>query len=280
MVAPFTLHYKVTFIAAVAASVSEMHAGWELLCKPSSCRSLPSSLSLLQLLSLTRSVTARPQSPQFTQIEEAVSRLEWEPQGRVTELMAVMGQTDTAAVTVWISVWVHALKCSNFEATVGEILRSEMKGLDCLQEVPASWTVISHCCCVVLVWLCGRQASRLAVERGWAINLGGGFHHCSADHGGGFCVYADITLAIRFLFSQVDSIKQAMIVDLDAHQVSPVNYQFDSPTEPQFVSPTSIFNFFAVFLEENLWGISGIGLLQDGFSLCRPTNHVKALKKT
>ena len=81
-----------------------MHAGWELLCKPSSCRSLPSSSSLLQLLSLTRSVTARPQSPQFTQIEEAVSRLEWEPQGRVTELMAVMGQTDTAAVTVWMSV--------------------------------------------------------------------------------------------------------------------------------------------------------------------------------
>jgi len=32
-------------------------------------------------------------------------------------------------------------------------------------------------------------------------------------------VYADITLAIRFLFNQVDSIKRAMIVDLDAHQV-------------------------------------------------------------
>lgn len=61
-------------------------------------------------------------------------------------------------------------------------------------------------------------AARLAVERGWAINIGGGFHHCSSDSGGGFCVYADITLAIRFLFDQVEHIKRAMIVDLDAHQ--------------------------------------------------------------
>ena len=26
---------------------------------------------------------------------------------------------------------------------------------------------------------------------------GGGFHHCSASEGGGFCVYADITLAVK-----------------------------------------------------------------------------------
>lgn len=26
---------------------------------------------------------------------------------------------------------------------------------------------------------------------------GGGFHHCSGDRGGGFCAYADITLAIK-----------------------------------------------------------------------------------
>ena len=64
-----------------------------------------------------------------------------------------------------------------------------------------------------------REAARLAVERGWAINIGGGFHHCSSDSGGGFCVYADITLAIRFLFHQVAGINRAMIVDLDAHQV-------------------------------------------------------------
>ncbi|KAM4581805.1 histone deacetylase 11 isoform 2-T2 [Fundulus diaphanus] len=62
------------------------------------------------------------------------------------------------------------------------------------------------------------MAGKLAVERGWAINVGGGFHHCSSDKGGGFCAYADITLAIRFLFERVEGISRATIIDLDAHQ--------------------------------------------------------------
>lgn len=61
-------------------------------------------------------------------------------------------------------------------------------------------------------------AGKLALERGWAINVGGGFHHCSADRGGGFCAYADITLCIMFMFNNIPSVKKAMIVDLDAHQ--------------------------------------------------------------
>ncbi|KAL8611213.1 Histone deacetylase 11 [Nucella lapillus] len=61
-------------------------------------------------------------------------------------------------------------------------------------------------------------AGKLAMERGWAINVGGGFHHCSSDRGGGFCAYADITLSLRFLFERVEGVARAMIVDLDAHQ--------------------------------------------------------------
>ncbi|GFG36953.1 hypothetical protein Cfor_12482 [Coptotermes formosanus] len=62
-------------------------------------------------------------------------------------------------------------------------------------------------------------AGKLALERGWAINLGGGFHHCSKDRGGGFCPYADITLLLQFLFHyEHRRVKSAMIVDLDAHQ--------------------------------------------------------------
>ena len=57
------------------------------------------------------------------------------------------------------------------------------------------------------------------MERGWALNIGGGFHHCSSTQGGGFCAYADITLSIRFLFDRCPRVKRAMIVDLDAHQV-------------------------------------------------------------
>ncbi|KAL2543532.1 Histone deacetylase 2 [Forsythia ovata] len=60
-------------------------------------------------------------------------------------------------------------------------------------------------------------AAKLAKERGWAINVGGGFHHCSADKGGGFCAYADISLCIHFAFIRLN-ISRVMIIDLDAHQ--------------------------------------------------------------
>ena len=58
-----------------------------------------------------------------------------------------------------------------------------------------------------------------AVEKGWSINLSGGYHHCSRSSGGGFCVFADITLAIRSVKKWYpNSIKKVMIIDLDAHQ--------------------------------------------------------------
>ncbi|KAK4274584.1 hypothetical protein QN277_017782 [Acacia crassicarpa] len=60
-------------------------------------------------------------------------------------------------------------------------------------------------------------AAKLAKERGWAINVGGGFHHCSAERGGGFCAYADISLCIHFAFVRLN-ISRVMIIDLDAHQ--------------------------------------------------------------
>uniref|UniRef100_A0AC35U202 Thioredoxin domain-containing protein n=1 Tax=Rhabditophanes sp. KR3021 TaxID=114890 RepID=A0AC35U202_9BILA len=60
-------------------------------------------------------------------------------------------------------------------------------------------------------------ASFLALEKNWAINIGGGFHHASSERAGGFCVYADISLALKFLLDS-NRIKSAMIVDLDAHQ--------------------------------------------------------------
>lgn len=63
-------------------------------------------------------------------------------------------------------------------------------------------------------------AAQLAAQnKSWAINIGGGFHHASGKRGGsGFCVYADISIALNKLLHE-GSIKRAMIVDLDAHQV-------------------------------------------------------------
>eukprot|EP01127_Copromyxa_protea_P005952 TRINITY_DN15778_c0_g1_i1.p1 TRINITY_DN15778_c0_g1~~TRINITY_DN15778_c0_g1_i1.p1 ORF type:complete len:369 (-),score=37.58 TRINITY_DN15778_c0_g1_i1:96-1202(-) len=61
-------------------------------------------------------------------------------------------------------------------------------------------------------------AAHVAIQRGWAINVGGGFHHCFATAGGGFCAYADISLSIKFVRDYYSNIKKVMIIDLDAHQ--------------------------------------------------------------
>jgi histone deacetylase 11 len=60
-------------------------------------------------------------------------------------------------------------------------------------------------------------AGKVAIERGYAINLGGGFHHCCGYQGGGFCAYADITLSLRYV-RKYFGVQKVMIIDLDAHQ--------------------------------------------------------------
>jgi acetoin utilization deacetylase AcuC-like enzyme len=70
------------------------------------------------------------------------------------------------------------------------------------------------------VWLAAGGsilAGRLALEAGVGVNLGGGFHHAYPDHGEGFCVLNDFSIAIRRL--QKDQvIERAMTVDCDVHQ--------------------------------------------------------------
>lgn len=61
------------------------------------------------------------------------------------------------------------------------------------------------------------DAAFLALKRGIAINLSGGYHHAKQEEGGGFCVYADIPLAIKKLREQQPNLK-VLYVDLDAHQ--------------------------------------------------------------
>jgi acetoin utilization deacetylase AcuC-like enzyme len=59
-------------------------------------------------------------------------------------------------------------------------------------------------------------AARLALGRGAAVNLGGGFHHAFAAHGEGFCLFNDVAVAVRVL--QGDGlIRSAVIVDCDVH---------------------------------------------------------------
>lgn len=58
---------------------------------------------------------------------------------------------------------------------------------------------------------------RLAIERGWAINLSGGYHHAKADSGGGFCFFADVPIALKKMWGTHPG-RKVLIVDLDAHQ--------------------------------------------------------------
>lgn len=61
------------------------------------------------------------------------------------------------------------------------------------------------------------MASKMAMEHGWSINLGGGLHHSSFNRGEGFCCYPDISLAINHVWEFYE-ITRIMIIDLDAHQ--------------------------------------------------------------
>ncbi len=57
-----------------------------------------------------------------------------------------------------------------------------------------------------------------ALEHGWSINIGRGFHHAYAHKAEGFCFFADIILIMKILWKTVNGKLKFMIIDLDAHQ--------------------------------------------------------------
>jgi histone deacetylase 11 len=61
-------------------------------------------------------------------------------------------------------------------------------------------------------------AAKQALEHGWSINIGGGFHHASVHKAEGFCFFADISLIMKILWNTVNDKLKFMIIDLDAHQ--------------------------------------------------------------
>lgn len=60
-------------------------------------------------------------------------------------------------------------------------------------------------------------ATHLAMQHGWAINLGGGFHQASSRNGDTFCIFSDIMIAIKYIWRK-HPLQKFMIIDLDAHQ--------------------------------------------------------------
>ena len=61
------------------------------------------------------------------------------------------------------------------------------------------------------------HAAEQALRSGTAVNTGGGFHHAQAGYGTGFCLIADVAIAVRHLMNQ-NRVKRVLIVDTDAHQ--------------------------------------------------------------
>lgn len=70
-------------------------------------------------------------------------------------------------------------------------------------------------------------ASRLALENGIGIHIGGGFHHAFPDHGEGFCVVNDIAVCIRKL-QQERLVKRFAVIDCDLHQGNGTAYIFQN----------------------------------------------------
>ena len=60
-------------------------------------------------------------------------------------------------------------------------------------------------------------ACRLALKDGIAANLGGGYHHAKPSKGEGFCIYADMPIAVKILKNE-GLVRRVLIVDLDVHQ--------------------------------------------------------------
>ncbi|HET6361122.1 MAG TPA: histone deacetylase [Gemmatimonadota bacterium] len=60
-------------------------------------------------------------------------------------------------------------------------------------------------------------AARTALERGWAVHLGGGFHHAFEERAEGFCYLNDLAVAARAVQAE-RRVERVAVVDLDVHQ--------------------------------------------------------------
>ena len=60
-------------------------------------------------------------------------------------------------------------------------------------------------------------ASRVALERGWSVHIGGGFHHAFEERAEGFCYLNDLAVAARAV-QAAEKAKRIAVIDLDVHQ--------------------------------------------------------------
>jgi acetoin utilization deacetylase AcuC-like enzyme len=139
-------------------------------------------------------------SQKYRLVHEALLR---EKVAEPSDFLTPEPASDEDILQVHSREYVHKLKTGTLSYT--ELMRLE---------VPYSKELVEAC------WLAAGGsilAGRRALEDGWAVNLGGGFHHAYSDHGEGFCVIHDVAVAIRRL-QRDGAAETAMVVDTDVHQ--------------------------------------------------------------
>jgi len=119
------------------------------------------------------------------------------------DIVAPEPASDEDILRVHTPEWVDRLKNDMLSAT--ERMRLE---IPCSKEtVEAFWLAAGG----------SILAAQHAMRDGFAVNLGGGFHHAFPGHGEGFCMIHDVAVAIRRMQAN-GAIRTAMIVDTDVHQ--------------------------------------------------------------
>ena len=106
----------------------------------------------------------------------------------------------------------------------------------CLSFVPA--TALDRGILLPMRWVVQGtiEAAKSAMLHGAAINLGGGYHHAHRDRGEGFCIYADVPVAIEALRRDgvLSSAAHIAIIDLDAHRGNGFESIYDSDPNIHF----------------------------------------------
>lgn len=110
--------------------------------------------------------------------------------------------TDDEIVLVHTAEWVK--KLSSGRLSLHDEIRLELPFSPALRD--AAWLS------------CGGAmlTATLALDRGVAVHLGGGYHHAFADHGEGFCPLNDVAVALRSL-QRAGQVETGVVIDLDVH---------------------------------------------------------------
>ena len=124
--------------------------------------------------------------------------------------------------------YMNSLKSKDVIAKALEVSLINMLSLKTIQskiENPMKWAVSG----TIL-------AAELAFEHKLCFNIGGGFHHAHADKGEGFCLFADIPIAIESLRQKnmLDQSDKVLIIDLDVHRGNGFESIYAQDTSIQF----------------------------------------------